>query len=290
MGNNFNFNLSNLSVKLLPDAKILGNKDFTISKFMPFHLAKPGCITYALSSKIGEKQNIISNNASVFITDIDLSDKEDDLLRLNKTIILTKYPRLQMAKIAALFCDYEHDLAAPKIHPSAFIGNNVSIGSGSVIGSCVFINDNVIIGKNCNIMHGSVIGSDGFGYEKDLDGSWFKIPHIGSVIIGDNVDIGANTCIDRGTIGNTIIGNDVKIDNLVHIAHNVKVGDGSFIIANAMVAGSCEIGKFTWVAPSSSIREGISVGDGSIVGMGSVVTKSVQPNTTVMGVPAREKE
>ncbi len=107
------------------------------------------------------------------------------------------------------------------------------------------------------------------------------------MIIGDNVEIGANTCIDRGTLSNTVIGNYVKIDNLCHIAHNVQIGENSTIIALSMIAGSVKIGKNCWIAPCAAIKEKLVVNDGSLVGLGAVVIRDVVSGDVVAGVPAR---
>ena len=161
------------------------------------------------------------------------------------------------------------------------IGNQVSIGPNTVIFPGTFIEDGVKIGANCTI------GGVGFGYEMSDEGTYELIPHIGNVHICQNAEIGNNTAIDRAVIGSTIIGKNVKIDNLVHVAHGVKIDSNSLIIANAMIAGSVHIGKNVWISPSSSLIQKIKVGDGSIVGMGSVVLKDVSPKTIVAGIPAK---
>ncbi|MBK6527865.1 MAG: hypothetical protein IPG07_21340 [Crocinitomicaceae bacterium] len=108
------------------------------------------------------------------------------------------------------------------------------------------------------------------------------------MIIKSNVEIGNNVCIDRAVLGSTLIGENVKIDNLVHIAHGVSIGKNSLIIANSMIAGSCQIGENVWVAPSSSILQKLVLADNSLIGMGSVVVKNVEANSVVAGVPARK--
>jgi len=137
---------------------------------------------------------------------------------------------------------------------------------------------------------GAVIGSDGFGYTRNEEGLVEKFPHMGGVVIEDDVEIGANTCIDRGALGNTFIGRSVKIDNLVHIAHNVVIEENSFIIANAMIAGSVQIGKNAWIAPSASVLQQLKIGDNALVGVGSVIRENVPANETWAGVPARKIE
>ncbi|WP_207063726.1 DapH/DapD/GlmU-related protein [Motiliproteus sp. SC1-56] len=179
---------------------------------------------------------------------------------------------------------------------NAYIHDNVSIGLGTYIGNNCTIEEGVIIGRDCKIFHnvtilkgtvigdrvsispGVVIGTDGFGYERRDDGSYIKFPHIGNVVIGNDVDIGANTVIDRGSLGSTKIGNGVKIDNLVHISHNVEIGDNTLVIANAMVGGSVKIGKGSWIGPSSNIVDRKTVGKYAFIGMGVSIIQNVVDN------------
>ena len=178
-----------------------------------------------------------------------------------------------------------------EIHPTAYIGpqcyiGRARVGKGSVLWGRVFVYDGVEIGEDVTIHAGTVIGSDGFGYERNDDGQMEKFPHIGGIKIGNNVEIGANTCIDRGTLGDTVIGNGAKIDNLVHIAHNVTVGRDAVVIAHAMIGGSTKIGERAWIAPSACLRDQIIVGHDATVGLASVVTKNVGASDVVMGSPA----
>ncbi len=161
------------------------------------------------------------------------------------------------------------------------IGKNVSIGHHSVIGSGTVIEEGTIIGTHCSI------GGEGFGYEKDAAGHYMQIPHIGNVHVKDHVDIGNHVCIDRGTLGATIIGSWSRIDNLVHIAHNVQIGTDTIVIAQAMIAGSCQIGNDVWIAPCAAILNKVNVADGARVGMGAMVFKNVNEDETLMGNPAR---
>ena len=167
------------------------------------------------------------------------------------------------------------------IEAGCIIGNYVEIGHNTVISKDTIIGDHVKIGSNCTI------GGTGFGYEKDSDGQYILIPHIGNVVIGSQVHIGNNTCIDRAVMGSTVLKQNVKVDNLVHIAHGVQIGENSLVIANAMIAGSTKIGRDVWVAPSSSIINNISVADNCTIGMGAVVIKKVEKSSVVVGNPAR---
>jgi UDP-3-O-[3-hydroxymyristoyl] glucosamine N-acyltransferase len=174
-----------------------------------------------------------------------------------------------------------------------YIGNNVTIEEGCEIGNNVVIWHNsvifrnTIIGDNVTIGANTSIGGVGFGYEKDDDGNYQLIQHLGNVVIGNNVDIGNNTAIDRAVLGSTIIEDNVKIDNLVHIAHGVRIGKNSMVIANAMLAGSVTIGEGSWIAPSSSVLNQKSVGNNAVVGLGAVVINSVNDNEVVVGNPSK---
>jgi UDP-3-O-[3-hydroxymyristoyl] glucosamine N-acyltransferase len=236
----------------------------------------------------------------------------EDTLDANRLVL----PRLSMvfsspdAKKAMMECAREFYVQAPRafIHPnasidlSATIGENALIHSGAVISSHVVIGDNCIIepnvyihshsviGNNVHIKANAVIGGNGFGYVKSTNGTYEHVPHFGRVCIEDDVHIGSNTCIDRGSLSDTIIKKGVKIDNLVHIAHNVEIGENTLVIACSMVAGSVKIGENAWIAPAASIRNGITIGNDTVVGMGSLVLKSVADGVTVAGVPAKEIE
>lgn len=170
---------------------------------------------------------------------------------------------------------------------NCYIGKNVRIGDNVVIKNNVSIEGKVEIGRNTILHSGVVIGADGFGYFQDNQGKNMKVPHYGGVIIGKDVEIGANTCIDRGTLDDTFIGNNVKIDNLCHIAHNVIIKDNSSVIALSLLGGSVVLEKNSYIAPGAIIKNQLIVGENSLVGMGAVVIKNVEKNKVVAGVPAR---
>ena len=190
----------------------------------------------------------------------------------------------------------------PDIHETARIGENVRIGSFSVIGPHVVIGDggrigsgaciqHAIIGRDCSIGSNVAIGGEGYGYEDDEEtGEVFQFPHIGSVRIGDHVRIGSSTCVDRAALGETVIGDNSKIDNLVHIAHNVRVGQRCKIVALAIIGGSVNIGDGSWIAPAAAVRDWRDIGRNALVGLGAVVTKDIPDGVTVVGNPARPIE
>lgn len=220
----------------------------------------------------------------------------------NCNYLLTDKPRAKFQQLLNHFFVEKAPVgisASASIHPSVtlgskiFIGHNVvieencKIGNGSYIGHNTVIYKNTILGSNVKLGSNNTIGGVGFGYEKDDDGTYVLIPHIGNVVLRDGVEIGNNTTVDRGVIGSTILNENVKVDNLVHIAHGVVVGENSLVIANAMVAGSVKIGKNSWIAPSSSILNNKTIGDNCVIGMGAVVLKSVPDNDVVVGNPSK---
>jgi UDP-3-O-[3-hydroxymyristoyl] glucosamine N-acyltransferase len=173
-----------------------------------------------------------------------------------------------------------------KIFPQVFLGDNVRIGNNTVIHAGVKIYRDCIIGNNVTIHAGTVIGSDGFGFAPQADGSFKKVPQIGNVLIEDNVEIGANTTIDRATIGSTIIRAGAKLDNLIQVAHNVEVGNNSVIAAQSGISGSTKLGKTVMVGGQVGIVGHLQIGDGAKINAQSGVTKSIAPGKAVTGSPA----
>jgi len=175
------------------------------------------------------------------------------------------------------------------IHASSFIGHNSTIGSEALIYMHVSIRERIFIGNRVIIHSGTVIGSDGFGFAT-LRGLHHKIPQIGTVVVEDDVEIGANVTIDRARFDKTIIGRGTKIDNLVQIAHNVTVGENCIIVAQAGVSGSTVLGNNVLLAGQAGLVGHINIGDGAVVAAQAGVTKSIPPNTKVSGYPAKPHE
>lgn len=173
-----------------------------------------------------------------------------------------------------------------KIFPNAYIGDNVVIGNNSIIHPGVKIYNDCKIGSNVTIHAGTIIGSDGFGFAPQADGSFKKVPQIGNVIIEDSVEIGANTTIDRATIGSTLIKSGAKLDNLIQIAHNVEIGHSTVIAAQAGVSGSTKIGNRVMIGGQAGIVGHIQLGDGAKVNAQSGVSKSIDAGKAVTGSPA----
>jgi len=173
-----------------------------------------------------------------------------------------------------------------KIYPNVFLGDNVKVGDNTVIHPGVKIYHECVIGNNVIIHAGTVIGSDGFGFAPQTDGSFQKVPQIGNVVIENNVEIGANTTIDRATIGSTIIKAGAKLDNLIQIAHNVEVGNSTVIAAQTGISGSTKIGKGVMIGGQAGIAGHLNVADGSKINAQAGLGKSLKPGSSVTGSPA----
>ena len=247
------------------------------------------------------KQEIVENSPAKVILVDNRDEYTDELKEKQKVLILVSNPKVALAKIGI---EFFLEKIEPSIHPTAIVdpeavlGKNIYIGPYTVIGkakigdNCVInahcrIYDCVTMGNNCFLKDGVKIGGPGFGFEIDKTGHRFRFPQIGKVIIGNHVEIGANSCIDRGALSNTIIGDHVKIDNLCQIAHNDEIGDDVFITAQSGLAGSVKIGNNVWIAPNAVVNMGLKVGDNSLIGIGSSVMKNVKDGKVCFGNPAK---
>ena len=294
------------------DGKVIGEPDINVSGVSEIQNSLPGTITFLGNPKY--KQFLIETQAeAIFVSN------EDHLN--GKNGIVVSNPQSAMARTLRLF--FPKKSFEPSIHESAVIDSTVSvgknifidagvviksgasIGDNSIIGANVVIGNraaigthcslkpnvtiyhNVIIGDNCIIHSGTAIGCDGFGYVTE-NNIHEKIPQTGNVIVGNDVEIGSNCVIDRATIGVTSIGDMTKIDNLVHIAHNVKVGKGCLITAGFAVAGSTEIGDYCTFAGQVGIAPHVKIGSNSVFAAKSGVTKSLKGGKVYAGFPARE--
>ena len=205
------------------------------------------------------------------LTDVDKSSKISD------SVFIGSFSTVGENSIIGEKCIIENQV---------FIGNNVKIGKGCLIYPGVKILDDTIIGQNCIIHSSTTIGSDGFGFAPNDDGSYKKIPQTGNVVIGDNVEIGSNSTIDRATLGSTIISNGVKLDNQIQVAHNVEIGENTAIAAQSGVAGSTKIGKNCMIGGQVGIIGHIKIGDNVKIQAQAGVTSNIESNSRVTGTPA----
>ena len=290
--------------------KISGDPEVEITGVSGIDEAGEGEITYFADKRLIGK--LESSKASAVIL-------KKEIEGLKASMLVADNPQLVFAKVLEVFYGkpYKSSGISDKaiigenvnigddvsIYPSAYIGSNVTLGArvtispGAYIGDEVLIDDDsyihpnvtirekVKLGKNVTVHAGSVIGCDGFGYVFEK-GTHHKIPQVGGVIIEDDVEIGANVIIDRATVGNTIIGAGTKIDNLVQIAHNVKVGKKCIIIAQVGISGSVEIGDGAILAGKVGVRDHIKIGSGAIIGAGSGVSGDIPDKQVYSGSPA----
>lgn len=222
----------------------------------------------------------------------------------DKVLIVVRNPKMCLAQIGNYFFVERQEAgihATAVVDRDAIIGENVyigpycvigqaTIGDGCIIDSNVRIYGCVKMGNNCHVKAGAVLGGEGFGFEKDAWGNRFHFPQIGDLVIGDDVEIGSNTCIDRGALSDTIIGSHTKINNLCHIAHNNVIGENVEITGCVNLSGGNIIEDNVWISPNSSLRGYIHVGKGAIIGTGAVVTKNIPAGETWVGNPASKME
>jgi UDP-3-O-[3-hydroxymyristoyl] glucosamine N-acyltransferase LpxD len=286
-------------IKILAGQKfeIKGKKEAFFSKFCPIEKGEFESLTFCKYSGGKGMELICNSKASIIVCplNIDFEEKND------KTYILVENPRLVFARIVSEISKKEQkcvihksaiigrncNIGKASIGEYAVIGDNVSIGDGSVILAHAVVGDNTTIGEKSLIKSNAVIGQKGFGFEYGQGHIPVAIPHIGTVKIGNNVEIGANTVIVRATLGATIISDDVKIDDLVFIAHNVEIGARTLVIACAEISGSVKIGVDCWLGPNCSIMNQIIIGNNVLVGLGAVVLHSVPDDLVVAGNPAK---
>lgn len=271
--------------------EIYGNKNVAITGFTSLNNYRLGSITWVkgqtnadlnrkkLTAVIcppdiiveAEVKLITDNPKDVFFKVVDYLDDCETVFGIAETAVIGKDVQIGERVFIGDYC---------------CIGDHVQIGDDTKIEAHVVLHSNVRIGRRCVVKAGAVIGGDGFGYSKGVHG-YRKVSHYGTVVIGDDVDIGSNTCIDRGTIDDTVIGDGVKIDNLCHIAHNVTIGHRSCIVANSTICGSVSVGQEVYIAPHATILNQMQVGDGAVIGMGAGVLNHIPPNTVNVGVPAK---
>jgi UDP-3-O-[3-hydroxymyristoyl] glucosamine N-acyltransferase len=276
-----------------------GSRDTSFVRPMPLDVAEENTITFCRAGHPRAREMMKATRASVIVCGPEFASGDD--VPEGKALVVVNDPRLEFLRIVRQW--FSDPRPAPGIHASAVVhpeakidssayigpGCNVGraeIGAHSIFQGNIHIYDRVKIGRNVWIQAGTVIGSPGYGYQRNEQGVWEHFPHIGGVTIEDDVEVGANTCIDRGTLGDTRILRGAKIDNLVHIAHNVTIGEHAMIIAKAQIAGSTTIGDHAWVAPSATITNGLKIGRETTIGLGSVVMKDVPDYAKTMGQPA----
>lgn len=293
------------------DAELHGDGDIAISGVASMQSAKSGQITFMVNPRY--REHLAQCRASAVVM------TPDDLPFAASAALVVKNPYLTYARMAQILDTTPQPASAiaasAVIDPSARLGKNVAVGANAVIESGVELGDNVIIGagcfigkdtrlgagtrlwanvtvyheieigEGCLVQSGTVIGADGFGYANDR-GNWIKIPQLGRVIIGNNVEIGACTTIDRGALDDTRIGNGVIIDNQCQIAHNVVIGDNTAVAGGVIMAGSLKIGRYCMIGGASVINGHMEICDKvTVTGMGMVMRPITEPGVYSSGIP-----
>ena len=304
-------------IALLINGKIEGDANASVNSFGKIEEATTGQLAFLANPKY--EDHLYSTQASVIIVNESLQLKQhvgSTLIRVPDAYsafatLLSKYQEMmtqqmngiQQPSYIAKTASYGENVFVgafaylgenvnignnTKIFPGVFIGDNVKIGSGTIIHPGVKIYKDCIVGDRVTIHAGTVIGSDGFGFAPQADGSFKKVPQIGNVIIENEVEIGANTTIDRATIGSTIIKAGAKLDNLIQVAHNVEIGNSTVIAAQAGISGSTKIGKGAMIGGQAGVVGHLQIGDGAKINAQSGVSKSIKAGKAVTGSPAHD--
>ncbi len=298
----------------LVDGQVIGDEDIAITGVAGIKEAREGDITFVANPRYASLMNTTRASATIVGPGVENN---------HRPLIKTKNPYLAFTMVMNLLANGNGEvLPPPSIHPTVILGKNVELGSNVSLQPYVVIEDDVqvgdkviiyphvylgrksrigdetliyphvtirekiVIGKRVIIHSSTVVGSDGFGFAP-VKGVHHKVPQIGTVIVEDDVEIGANVAIDRGTIGKTVIGKGTKIDNLVQIAHNVVIGENSIIVAQAGISGSATLGKGVTMAGQSGVAGHLTIGDNTAVAARAGVMKSLPPDSLVSGFPAR---
>ena len=291
--------------------EIVGNKDVTVSTFAKIEEGHPGAISFLANPKY--EPYLYTTDSSIVIVNRSLELKGE----VKATLIKVDDAYGCFAKLLELYAAYKpkksgvHPTAVVaesakvgegcyigayvvvdegavigdgvSLYPHVYVGDGATIGDGSTLHSGVKVYEGCKIGKRCIIHSGAVIGSDGFGFAPNAQGSYDKIPQIGIVTIEDDVEIGANTTIDRATMGSTVIEKGAKLDNLVQIGHNVVIGESTVMAGQSAVAGSAKVGKRCMIGGQAGIVGHVTVGDGTIVASVTGVSNSVPAGSQIMG-------
>lgn len=296
------------------NGEIVGDKNAAVSTVSSIDGGKAGSLAYLTNPKY--EQYIYTTEASIVLVDKTFEPKEEVkatlikvenvgecVLNLLEMYNATRPQKSGISKMASINegasvgdgC-YIGDFAVVErgaklgnkvqIYPQCYIGDNVEIGEGTKLYPGVKVYEGCKIGRNCIIHAGAVIGADGFGFAPKADGTFAKIPQLGNVIIEDNVEIGANTCVDRAKTDSTIIRSGVKLDNLIQVGHNVQIGSNTVMSAQVGIAGTTKIGSNCFVGGQVGFADHIVVGNGCKIGSQSGIDKGVADGETRFGTPA----
>lgn len=291
-------------IGILLNGTVEGNPDVTVNQLAKIEEAQQGSLSFLANPRY--EQYLYNSHASVIILNYDFIISQPvsaTLIRVKDaysafSVLLEKYNTLKLDKKGIENMSFVHPTAKlgkdVYIGAFAYVGPNVVVGDHSKIYPHVYLGDNVVLGKNCTLFSGvkiyfdcilhnniiihssTVIGSDGFGFAPQNDGSYTKISQIGNVVIEDDVEIGANTCIDRATLGSTIIHKGVKLDNLIQLAHNVEIGSNTVIASQTGISGSAKVGENCIIGGQVGVVGHISIAKGSQIQAKSGINRTIE--------------
>jgi UDP-3-O-[3-hydroxymyristoyl] glucosamine N-acyltransferase len=298
----------------LLNGKVEGNPDVRVSRLSKIEEGNPGSLSFLANPKY--TQYIYNTNASIVIVNDDFKLEKP----VDSTLIRVPDAYTSFARLLEYYDKIKKDISGisnlsfiagsaevgknvyvgeyayignnasigdnVKIHPQVFIGDNVTIGEGSILYAGTRVYSDNIIGSNCTLHSGVIIGSDGFGFAPQQTSDYRKVAQIGNVILEDEVEIGANTTIDRATLGSTIIRKGVKLDNLIQVAHNVEIGENTVIAAQTGVSGSTKIGKNCMIGGQVGITGHLNIGDNVKIAAQSGIAHDLKDGAIVIGSPA----
>ena len=277
---------------------VVGDANAAVHTFSKIEEAQEGSLTFLSNPKY--TPYIYSTRATIVLVNNDFEPEKPIAATLIKTAnayeslakLMTLYnasqPHSSGISSLAYVDKTAHIAEGVSIAPFAYVGKDVEIGEGTVLNPHVVIYDGCKIGAHCTLHAGCVIGADGFGFAPAADG-YDKIPQIGNVVIEDNVEIGANTCVDRATMGSTVIHKGAKLDNLIQVAHNVVIGSNTVMAAQSGIAGSTKLGEWCMIGGGAGITGHITIGNRVQAGAHTGITGNVKDGITVSGYPHMEQ-
>lgn len=295
------FTLDDVRPHLGDGARVFGRDDVTFANVRPLDAADGESLVWISPKKEANAADLLrATPAPVVVAPAKATVPDEVLARA--CVILAPSPKLVFSRIvAALFAPPParggvHPTATvhpeAEIDPTATIGPHCHvgrsrIGAGAVLDGHVHVYDGVTVGARCWIAANAVLGVDGFGYTQDEDGEWVHFPHLGGVVLGDDVRVGAHACVVRGTLGDTVVDAGTKLDNYVTVGHNARVGKRVLVASHAIVGGSAVVGDDVWVSPHVTILNGLRVGKGAVLGAGACVVADVPEGGKLVARPGR---
>jgi UDP-3-O-[3-hydroxymyristoyl] glucosamine N-acyltransferase len=288
----------------IPFEGLRGGDDDAFTTAVPIVEVRPKALSFIQRGSDELLQKLVAARGGVVLVEAKWAAANRERLRVvPPQLFMVANPRLAIARVLGTlglesYISFAGIDPTARVSPKAVLDPSVVVGPHSIVGECVIgpdvtigpfclINDGVRIGRGVTIREHCTIGGFGFAYERAEDGRLHRLPHLGVVVIEDDVDIFPFVNIDRGTFGETRVRRGAKVDHFVHVAHNSDVGEDAIVVASSVLCGNAKVGAGAWLGVGSIVKQGIKVGKGATVGLGAVVLRDVPDGDTVAGVPAR---